>query len=327
MDIALVTAEQAWEADDDAALLVEALARLGVSAAPARWDDASVDWAGFAMAVLKSPWDYSDRHDEFIAWAEATAAIVPVFNPIEVVRWNCDKRYLEELSVMGLPVVPTRYISPKDLAPAGAVTAAGESAETASAEGERVWIGEALRSQFPHDGGSSSIVVKPTVSAGSKDTARYAVAQLPAAVDHTLDLLRAGREVMVQPYLDSVEQAGETGLIFFNGEFSHAFRKGPLLSEGQSNVEGLFAVENISPRVPSLAERSLAERTVTAIAARFPNCGLLYTRVDLLLGEDGEPFLLELEMVEPSYFLTTDPGAAQRAAAAYKAALDKVRGG
>ncbi|MFC7588803.1 RimK family alpha-L-glutamate ligase [Nonomuraea antimicrobica] len=71
-------------------------------------------------------------------------------------------------------------------------------------------------------------VVKPAVSAGGRDTTRTtdrAEAQTLAAA-----LEAAGRTPMVQPYLDMVESEGETSLLYFNGRFSHAVRRNPVLA-------------------------------------------------------------------------------------------------
>jgi hypothetical protein len=119
---------------------------------------------------------------------------------------------------------------------------------------------------------------------------------------------------MVQPYLASVDTAGETALLFFSGEYSHAIRKGPLLLPGVEGerVEGLFVQEEIEPREPSAAERAVAQAALGAVPGPMP----LYARVDLLAGEQGDPVLLELELTEPSLFLSHAPGAADRLAQA-----------
>jgi len=114
-----------------------------------------------------------------------------------------------------------------------------------------------------------------------------------------------------------VDRDGETGLVLFDGELSHAFRKGPLLTPGGEAPEGLFAREEISPRRPDPDEVEVA-RQVHATACRLLGVeALAYARVDLLRDDAGRPVLLELELTEPSFFLGTDPGAAARAAACF----------
>jgi hypothetical protein len=123
-------------------------------------------------------------------------------------------------------------------------------------------------------------VVKPTVSAGSKDTGRYDLADPThrrLATDHVARLQRAGRAVMVQPYLAAVDTAGETALLHTpdaDGRlgFSHAIRKGPLLDGPDLGVVGLYKQERIDPRAPSEAERAVAARVLAAVPAARTDC-------------------------------------------------------
>jgi O-ureido-D-serine cyclo-ligase len=143
----------------------------------------------------------------------------------------------------------------------------------------------------------AEFVVKPAIGAGARDTQRYTRAERAAAVAHVQRLLDAGRSVLVQPYLDQVDASGETALIFFDGVFSHAIRKGPLLARGEGPTQALFATEDIVAREPGTAEFDVAHRALEAI----PFARLAYARVDLLPSPDG-PRLLELELTEPSLF-------------------------
>ncbi|HEY2791401.1 MAG TPA: hypothetical protein VGJ28_03535, partial [Micromonosporaceae bacterium] len=257
-------------------LVLEPLAALDIAVEPAVWDDPSVDWNRFDLAVLRSTWDYAPRRSEFLSWAQTVPRLA---NDAATVGWNTDKRYLDELA--GLAVVPTGWIEPGD------TWAAPSSGE---------WV------------------VKPAISAGSKDTGRYDLAD-PAERDragkHVRRLTETGRVTMIQPYLDAVDTYGETALIFIGGTYSHAIRKGPLLDGPDFGVEGLYKVEDITPREPSPAERDLVAKVVAARASET-----LYARVDLVPGPDGEPLLIELELTEPSLFFGHGPGSAARFAAA-----------
>jgi glutathione synthase/RimK-type ligase-like ATP-grasp enzyme len=199
-------------------------------------------------------------------------------NPAEVIAWNTDKRYLGELAAVGVPVVPTRWYAPGD--------------------------------QVPEPEGQ--VVVKPAVSAGARDTRRHD--DPAAAAAHAAELLAAGRTVMVQPYVDGVDAAGETGLVFVGGRFSHAFGKGALLTAGDRATSALFAEEEISEREPSARELEVGEQVLDAAELRGPvaRADLLYARVDLVPGPEGEPLLLELELAEPSLFFRAGHGAAER---------------
>ncbi len=284
--VALATCREFPNLDDEDRLLIPALASLGIDAVPAVWTDDAIDWAGFDAVVIRETWDYADDRDAFLAWAARIESVSALFNPAAVVAWNTDKHYLQELADAGLPVVPTVFVEP------------GADAST--------WL---------PSGDFSDVVVKPAVSCGSRDTVRYALHEpVDVAEAHVARLLADDRSVMVQPYLDAVDTVGETALLYFDGVFSHAIRKGPLLARGVEGekVEGLFVQEQIDPREPSPAERAVAD----AVVARIPGGAPLYARVDLIPSADGTPVVLELELTEPSLFLSHSAGAADRLAAA-----------
>lgn len=285
MRIAIATARHARGTDDDEALLLPALARAGATVELLDWDDPTADWGAFDLVVLRSTWDYTSRHEQFLAWAERVAAVTRLRNHPDVLRWNTDKTYLTDLAAAGVPVVPTTVLRP----------------------GDEVTL--------PTDG---EFVVKPTVSAGSRDTARYRAADPAPAADHARRLLDSGRAVLVQPYQSAVDDDGETALVFLGGSFSHAARKGPLLTADGAITDKLFALEQMSPRTATARQIAVAEQALAAV----PVAGeLLYARVDLLPGPDGDPLLLELELVEPSLFLPQAPdGTADRLAALITAA-------
>jgi hypothetical protein len=130
-------------------------------------------------------------------------------------------------------------------------------------------------------------------------------------------LLAAGRSVLLQPYLEGVDAQGETAVIHIGGGFSHAIRKGPLLPPGAPSTGGLFAPEEITAREPGADELTVAQRVLAAL----PFGALLYARVDLIRDAAGAPYLLELELTEPSLYFGYAPGAAQRLVAATLAGL------
>jgi hypothetical protein len=131
-------------------------------------------------------------------------------------------------------------------------------------------------------------------------------------------LQAAGRVVMVQPYVSSVDSYGETAMLYVGGAYSHAIRKGPMLRGPDLGVDGLYAEEHITVRIPSSQERALADGTLRALP--FDPAGLLYARVDLLDSGSG-PIVIEVELTEPSLYVGTASGAADRFAAAVVARL------
>jgi glutathione synthase/RimK-type ligase-like ATP-grasp enzyme len=277
-NLALATAVSAAGLDDDLHPLQDACEAAGLQADIVAWDDPTVSWKRFDAVLLRSTWDYTQRLDEFLAWCERVSRVTTLLNPLDVVRWNTDKHYLGELAKRGVPVIPSHYIEPD-----------GDAAA------------------FPD---FEEFVVKPCVGAGSRGAKRFVRAEREAAIVHARSLLDAGKSVLVQPYLAQVDEAGETALLFFDGRFSHAIRKGPLLRRGEAATRALFAPEQIMSRTPSDHERMVAKQVLAAL----PFERLAYARVDLLPSAEG-PQLLELELTEPSLFFATAKGAADRFAA------------
>ncbi|MGX5730473.1 ATP-grasp domain-containing protein [Pseudoxanthomonas beigongshangi] len=295
--IALVTAIAATGHDEDLPPLLAACERAGLSARALAWDDASVGWNRVDAAVLRSPWDYTERLPEFMAWCERTAHSALLLNPLPVIRWNTDKHYLADLAALGVPVVPTEFVEP-DTEPMEALQ----------------------RFLALHDAGE--FVVKPAVSAGARDTQRYQRSQEFAAGNHLARLLDANRSAMLQPYLPAVDADGETALIHIDGHYSHAIRKGALLKTGDAPPPDPHALGDIRGREPAEDERQLASQALAAATRLLKlESPLLYARVDLLRGPDGAPRLLELELTEPSLFFAQAPEAADLLAQALRARL------
>ena len=285
--IALVSARSAWALDDDLLPLQHALIAAGTNAERVDWDDTTVDWSRYSIALLRSTWDYTQRLPEFLAWAERTAEITRLLNPLDVVRWNTDKHYLHDLAAAGVPVVPSFFIEP------------GQSADALPNHAE--------------------FVVKPAVGSGSRDAQRYVRSERAAAITHAQRLLDANRSVLVQPYLEAVDRHGESALLYFSGTYSHSIRKGPLLKRGEAATRALFASEHISARNADADERALAEQTLAAIPFMQP---LLYARIDMIRDSDNRPCILELELTEPSLYFAFGADSVQRFAAAIIACLN-----
>lgn len=285
--IAFVTAIATLHRDEDMPLLLAACARAGLDADVRAWDDPTVSWSRYELAVLRSPWDYYARLPEFLAWCARADAATRLLNPRDVVRWNTDKHYLADLADAGVPVVPTRFVEP-DAEPLPAL--------------------ESALAAFPD---AAELVVKPTVSAGSADTQRYRRDEVLAAANHVGRLLAAGRAAMLQPYLDAVDSRGETALLYFDGSFSHAIRKAALLQPGQDGADHADLPDAIAPRTPDPDELAAGETVLAALRART-GADPLYARVDLIRDAADRPTLLELELTEPSLFFAESPGAADR---------------
>lgn len=272
MTIAFATGAPYRDVDPDLPLIAAAAGDLAV-AFPV-WDDPSVDWSDFDVVVVRSCWDYTFRHAEFLAW---TQSLPHVLNPADVMAWNTDKVYLRELADAGVPVIETFW----DVTEGDALPEAEE------------WV------------------VKPSISAGSRDTARWTD---PSDVHrHSTELVEAGRTSMVQPYITSVDEQGETAMLYIGGTFSHAIEKGPLLGRGEGVRQDRDSREVINPRTCTAAQRELADEVVSLVPKLLGReVELAYARVDLVADDDGAPRLIEMELTEPSLFLDHSDGGAER---------------
>jgi hypothetical protein len=280
--IGLLTTDEAALAgrDRDTARLTEALRAGGWSADAPIWYDEGVDWAAFDLIVIRSPWDYSWRHHEFMAWLEGASKVTRILNAPDLIRWNIDKRYLDDFAALGVPQIPTTFCA-----------TAGEAAAAV----------ERLAGQ--------RLVVKPSVSAGSRDTGLFASGD-PGARLLAEQIITTGRTAMVQPAAESILTGGENGLFFFNGRYSHAFHKGPILAPGGGYVGGAYRPE-ITRTDPAPAEVELGGRALAAMARIAADRGFagdaalpLYARIDMASDADGSPQLIEVEVFEPN--LVTD---------------------
>jgi len=280
--VALVTAAAARHQDEDLAPLEAALRAEGAEVSIVDWDDPGITWRRFEVALLRSTWDYSMRLSQFLHWAQEVSALTLLLNPLEVVRWNTDKHYLAELERAHVPIVPSHFIEPS----------AGRAQIEALLDGLD----------------SPELVVKPAIGSGSRDAQRHARSARDSILAHILRLTQAGRAALLQPYLERVDDHGETALMFFRGRFSHAIRKGPLLRPGADPTDKLFAAEEITRRVPDADELHVGALALGAI----PFADLLYARVDLVRDRRGAPCVLELELTEPSLFFAHDPASAPR---------------
>ena len=280
--VALVTCREALGIDYDMPLLLEAVRAAGIVVDEVCWDDESIDWSTYHQVVIRSTWDYHRHHDEFMQWVRAVSTVSTISNSLDVITWNTDKHYLAEVAEMGLPVVPTRFIEPSDTD----------------------WLDDVSMLLAKGD-----VVVKPTISAGSNDTERHS--NIDVAQKQINELLSAQRSVMLQPYLADVDVESETGLVFIDGKFSHAFAKGALLAQAKNMTSGLYAEEEIGIRQPTDEQLLIGERAVKWLSSRFGK--LLYARVDLLPTAHG-PVIIEIELTEPSLYLLLHPSAASELA-------------
>lgn len=267
--VALVSSHEYIDEDPDIPITIHALEDIGIHARAVAWDDSSINWESFKLVVIRSCWDYPLRHEEFLAWARTVPNLA---NPFNVVKWNIDKRYMQILESRGVGIIPSRWDP----------------------------------SRIDDLTDSSEWVIKPTISASTKDTFRTTSGTEAIRLAGTL---RAqGRSAIVQPYISEIESVGEVALVYVDGVRVHAIRKGPSLflssAEASRNVvEKTYEPADVSESIWQVADNVLkiTENIVS------PSEHLLYARIDIIPLLTFPPPVMEVELIEPTLFLSIQP--------------------
>jgi glutathione synthase/RimK-type ligase-like ATP-grasp enzyme len=257
-------------------LTVEPLARLGHRVDEVSWRTPA-PWDDYDAVIIRSCWDYQKDADAFLACLEAIErSSATLLNPLAIVRWNINKRYLLDLEQRGVAIVPTHFRAGVDAA--------------------------ALQAAY-RDHGTDELIVKPAVSAGADDTFRVQRGDEAAFVAaHSARF--AQRECLLQPFLPAIITEGEYSLFYFAGVLSHCILKTPRSEDFRVQEEHGGQLQLIAAPEPELL--NAGERTLAAIAGE-----LLYARLDYV--REGDRFLLmEAELIEPSLYFNLDAGSAER---------------
>ena len=285
MKIAVITYENKGgyasnEVNED--ILVEKLLReLAIAFSFEIWSDPKVNWQEYDLLLIKSPWDYFDQYAEFMTWCNKIQDIgIPTLNSMETILWNSDKWYLKDIEEKGYPIVPTHFLKRK-----------------------KPFSLDAFFEVFNTD----SLVIKPTVSGGAKNTLKLNLFNLREEEGKIREWLEED-DFMVQPFLEEVADKGEYSYIFFNNKFSHAVLKSP--KKGEFRVQHFFGGE-IHSITPTENELAYMQQIVDNFAQ-----DTLYARVDGVWKE-GKFYLMELELIEPYLFLFTSEKAIEN----YKMAI------
>jgi hypothetical protein len=274
-DVAIIThAGRPCGAPDDI-VLAEALRELGARARFVVWNDRDADWSATPIAIVRSTWDYHLHPAAWREWLGTASQYTRLVNPVGLITWNTDKRYLLALRESGVAIVPTLVIE------------------------HHAMLGE-LQQRIDHERWGD-IVVKPAIGASAFGAKRFGVLELADAVAHA-EALAATGAVLVQPFQDAVLTERERSLVMLGGVFSHAFTK-PAFDPGAA-----AGLRTDVAHTPSEAELVLADRVLSAVPE-----GPTYARVDLVPGPSG-PLLMELELIEPHLALYDRPSAARRLA-------------
>jgi len=276
--ICFVTSDAFPDMTPDDLLAATTLREAGAKVSPAIWTDTSVRWQNYNAVIIRSPWDYHLRPDQFrelLSVLEAGKA--QVFNSVDVIRWNMNKRYLLELQSKGIRIPRTCFVN--------------------QAEGFDL---NKIRSTI----GGGEVVVKPEISASAWNTRRYTLDTLNKRGEEELGQLLATTNLVIQEFMPEVISDGEWSIIFFGDQFSHAIRKFPASKDFRVQEEfgGTHRLESDPP------DGLLAQAKKAVDACRE---NLLYARVDGIVRDDAF-IIMEVELIEPALYFGVDPKSSAR---------------
>ena len=265
-------------------LLKSAFEAQGLKVDIAYWDNPTYEWQETKSVLFRTIWDYFERFDEFWEWLEQVKTKTRLINSYELIKWNIDKHYLKDLSSWGIKTVPTYFAD----------------------KGCNMKLHEiAKRNQW------KDLVIKPAISASAFKTYKILANEIQAN-EKLFNSLVQERNMLVQPYFETITQLGEASLMVFDGKFTHAILK--KAQPGDFRVQDDFG-GTVHNYIPTKAEINFAEKV-------FETCKTkpVYGRVDIVWDNDKNFYLSELEIIEPELWIRNYPKCAERIAEA----VDKI---
>ena len=275
-----------FEAYDD--LLEQPLVALGWQMEMVSWRSETVDWDDFHAVIIRSPWDYQDDADGFLAvLAKIEASSAHLENSLDIVKWNIDKEYLKQLESRGVNIVPTLW--------------------------RETFDANELASFFEHFA-VDQIVLKPRISANADNTFWLTKDNYQSHITDLADAF-ASRNFMVQPFMESVIKEGEFSLFYFDGAYSHAILKTPKDNDFRVQEEHGGRLKSVTPEAELVKQAQISLEAIDSMP--------LYARVDFV--RHGDSFaLMEAELIEPSLYFNMDAESPVKFAQAFAAKMQKL---
>lgn len=260
--------DELFEEDD---LLISGFAAQGIQASPVIWSDPDVDWHQFDIALIRSTWDYLDAAGHFLqVLANIEASTCKLYNPLSVVRWNMDKRYLLDLDQQGVPTIPTLMASQVDL--------------------------DTLHERFVEQPWQT-VILKPVIGLAASNTHRIALPELGRVLTN-LRTEQPGAEYLIQPFIETIMTEGEWSFIYFNRQLSHVLLKKP--AAGDYRVQGIYGG---TIRATEAQPHDLQQ--ADAVLDKLPDA-VLYARLDFVR-VNGQLAVMEVELIEPIFSFNLVP--------------------
>ncbi len=268
-------------------LLVEPMNELGWRMDFIPWDKKHINWGQYDIVIIRSTWDYQARLEKFLfVLKEIDNSSATLINPLDIVKWNIDKKYLIELKNKGIDIVPSIY--------------------------QDNFFSESIFLAFDHFQ-CKQLIIKPTIGANADNIFLFNSDTYQYIEDELMKKFKS-RSFIIQPFIKSICSTGEYSLIYFGRKHSHTILKKPKDGDFRSQEEhgGIISLVNNTP----IDIKHIADKTISKIKK-----GFFYARIDVLYCTD-KPVIMELELIEPSLYFNLDSSSSKR----FATELDKIFG-
>jgi glutathione synthase/RimK-type ligase-like ATP-grasp enzyme len=244
-------------------ILKESLKKKGLKVCKKNWNTKDFDWAKTKYAIFRSTWDYFDRFNEFFKWLDHTKEKTKFINSSDIILWNIDKHYLNDLEKQGINIAPTIFIE----------------------KGNKLKIGDLFKETKWEEA-----VIKPAISGAARHTYRLNKNNYNKYND-VLNELILEESFLFQEFLNNITTDGEISMMIIGGKYTHAVKKRAKHGDFRVQDDHGGTVETYNP---SKQEILFAEKCIKLC----PN-KVVYARVDIIYDNNNKISLSELELIEP----------------------------
>lgn len=275
--VAFVVSEPNKNLYEEISEVASLLASRGIVCESPCFSDDSVEWKKYDLISFNSCDGYYKQPHEFRTFLQKILPLQQkIFNPVPVISWNMEKNYLIDLANAGFSVAETIWVK----------------------YGEKIDLENEIKKR-----GWQKFIIKPSLSAGSFNTAVFEQKDFAAAQIH-LQKVCENSTAMIQEFMPQVVETGEYSAFFFDKKFSHLILKTPAKGDFRAGVRQGASVQMLdSAHYTDLVE--LAQKLVNHIPEK-----LLYARVDMALAE--KIYIMELELIEPLLYLQFGEGLVEK---------------
>ena len=255
-------------------LLQTALEEKGLRVIKKDWADKHFDWTTTKYAIFRTIWDYFERFEEFFSWLEQTKNKTTFINSTEIIKWNIDKHYLQDLAKNGVNIAPTLFIE----------------------KGNIITL-----SQLFEKTNWSEAVIKPAISGAARHT-YWINPNNYIEYEEIFQKLISEECMLFQEFLNKIIIQGEISLILIGGRFTHAVKK--IAKKGDFRVQddhgGTVEEYTANKQEIIFSEHCLKSSPFTP----------MYARVDIVYDNSNKLSLSELELIEPELWFRNNPTSA-----------------